>query len=137
MDLDRRMGTPARLYLMRIGFRDGQECPSYGRRPTGKEVKESKNARVLVVCRGWLVRARTGRETHPTWEADSETGRSAQLTDRWAQRMRKVLISQDFQGWLTGLEPATSRSTIWRSNRLSYSHRVTAVDAVLTPYRES
>ena len=45
-------------------------------------------------------------------ERKPETGRSAHLTDGWSQRMRKVLISQDFQGWLTGLEPATSRSTI-------------------------
>ncbi len=31
------------------------------------------------------------------------------------------------QGWVTGLEPATTRSTVWSSNQLSYTHHVPCI----------
>jgi hypothetical protein len=41
---------------------------------------------------------------------------------RWRGCRRSTRGAQE--GWMTGLEPATPRSTIWCSTRLSYIHRV-------------
>ena len=42
-------------------------------------------------------------------------------------RRRAFLLGE---GWLTGFEPATSGTTIQRSNQLSYSHHIELDDSV-------
>lgn len=56
------------------------------------------------------------------------TCRHESSTDWWSRKLvrtneKALLFARAFQGWKTGLEPATFGTTIRRSNRLSYNHR--------------
>ena len=43
-----------------------------------------------------------------------------------------LLISFEIRGWVVGLEPTTSRTTIWRANQLHHTHHINEPGGIRT-----
>jgi hypothetical protein len=67
----------------------------------------------------------------------AERPRHPNLRPEGKRSPRSDDVCEGFRGWKTGLEPATSGSTIRRSNRLSYIHHERGASSAGLPFKKS
>ena len=105
VDLRRRMGTPARLYLVCPGFKDGQECPSYGRRRSVSEIEGGKDVEDVTGRR--IRRCRRCRRCR-RWQRCRGSKNSK------VPKMAKMSRGKEFEGAEDGKDVTGQRIRRWQ-----------------------